>query len=69
MIQELITYLIISVAVISLIYKILSFFGVVGSSKASVGKCAGCSGSCGINSPGITERRSFSKPNKYQFYL
>ncbi|BBE20377.1 hypothetical protein AQPE_4568 [Aquipluma nitroreducens] len=48
MIQDIIAYLIISVAFGALALNILQFFNLVGKKSGNTTKCSGCSGGCEI---------------------
>ena len=69
MIQDLIAYLIIIVALAAFTYRILGFFNLVGKKTSRPGNCAGCSGGCEINRTPFILNGKIKKRNKYQFYL
>jgi len=49
MIQDLIAYLIISIAFGALILHILRFFNIMGKKSINTSKCSGCSAGCEMN--------------------
>lgn len=69
MIQEIVTYLIVTAASVSFAYKMLSFFNVTGKKRAKTGNCSGCGGSCELHQAIPLKNGNLRKRDKYQFYL
>jgi len=63
MIQDLIAYLIISIAFGALILHILRFFNIIGKKSVNTSKCGGCSTGCEMK-----EIHQFKKPKNYDQY-
>jgi hypothetical protein len=63
MIQDLIAYLIISIAFGALILHILRFFNIISKKPVNTSKCRGCSTGCGMK-----ELHEFKKPKNYDQY-
>jgi len=63
MVQDLIAYLIISIAFGALILHILRFFNIIRKKSVSASKCAGCSTGCEMK-----ELHQFKKPKDYDQY-
>jgi len=63
MVQDLIAYLIISIAFGALILHILRFFNVIGKKSVNTSKCGGCSAGCEMK-----EIQQFKKPKNYDQY-
>jgi hypothetical protein len=63
MTQNIIAYLIISIAAGALILHILRFFNIIGEKHVNTSKCRGCSGGCEIK-----ELHQFKKPKNYDQY-
>lgn len=60
MIQDLIAYLIISIAFGALILHILRFFNIIGKKPVNTSQCGGCSTRCEMK-----ELHQFKKPKNY----
>jgi len=70
MIQDYLAYLIIALAFGTVIFRILSFFNIVGKKTAKSGNCKGCTSGCEMKSTSILLNNTKpAKRNKYQFYL
>jgi hypothetical protein len=63
MIQDLIAYLIISIAFGALILHILRFFNMIGKKSVNTSKCGGCSTGCEMK-----ELHQIKKPKNYDQY-
>jgi len=63
MIQDLIAYLIISIAFGALIIHILRFFNIARGKSVNTSKCGGCSTGCEMK-----ELQQFKKPKNYDQY-
>ena len=63
MIQEIIVYLIITIAFGMLVLSMLRFFNLVGKKEVNSSKCGGCSTSCEMK-----ELHQISKIRKYDQY-
>lgn len=70
MIQDIIAYLIIGGASVAFLYRILTFFNLVGRKTTKASGCAGCSGGCEIKhtNTNLFRNGGFKKRNLYQFY-
>jgi hypothetical protein len=69
MIQDIIAYLIITVAFATCTYRILSFFNLFGKKSVKSGNCAGCTSGCEMKQSPLMSGNKLRKRDKYQFYL
>ncbi|MFY9154038.1 MAG: FeoB-associated Cys-rich membrane protein [Prolixibacteraceae bacterium] len=68
MIQEILTYLIVSAAFAIAVYRILQSFNLIGGKTANTAKCSSCSGGCEVKELHVMNGKKLVKHNKYQFY-
>lgn len=66
MVQNIIAYLIISLAFGIFGYRILQFFNLT-QKKAS--KCGGCTSGCSLKELHVVNKAKFDKIDQYRFYL
>lgn len=69
MIQEIIAYLIITIAFGILVLNILRFFNLIGKKTANSSKCGGCSSGCEMKEMHLTGKSKLVKHDQYKFYL
>lgn len=70
MIQEVITYIIITIAFGTVIYKIIHFFSLAGKKNKNRHQCSGCSsGGCDIKELHIANKPFQIKKDQYRLYL
>lgn len=68
MMQEILTYIIVTIAFVVAAYRILQSFNLIGKKKADAAKCSSCSGGCEIKEIHAMNGQKLVKHNKYQFY-
>lgn len=68
MIQEIITYIIITAAFGTVFLNALKFFGILRKKKKHASACGSCSGACEVKELHIASKTNFRKQGLYQFY-
>jgi len=69
MIQDCIAFLIIAAAFGTFIYRIISFFNLLGRKTVKSGNCAGCASGCEMKDSHAIMKKKSTKRDPYQFYL